>query len=94
MTKLNYSKTNKSDTAFLNDPYWTNPRTGFDKAWHEQTKYQNIRLQKEVDLGIHKDHHWEPVKIDTGPHVGKLICITCNNKFIRWLPKWYFNSNT
>jgi hypothetical protein len=32
MTKFDYNKTNKSDTAILNTPYWTEPKTGFDKA--------------------------------------------------------------
>lgn len=51
MTKFDYSKTNKSDTAFLNDPYWTNPKTGFDKGWHEE------RSKLRQNLGIHETHN-------------------------------------
>jgi hypothetical protein len=88
VTKLDYSKTNKSDTSFLNDPYWTNPKTGFDKAWHEQTKHKNARATKEKQfLGIHVDHELDRVLSESGPHAGKLICKTCNNKFLKWLPK-------
>jgi hypothetical protein len=91
MTKLDYNKTNKSDTAFLNDPYWSNPKTGFDKGWHDQQKAKNERKQRllnqKIDLGTHKDHTLDVIKLESGPHDSKLICITCNNKFIRWLPK-------
>ena len=93
MTKLDYSKTNKSDTAFLNDPYWTDPKKGFDRAWHTEQANKRIREKKlENSLGIHKDHNWEPVKIESGPHVGKAICNTCGGKFIMWLPKNYFTN--
>jgi hypothetical protein len=74
----------------MSSDYWTNPKTGFDKDWHEQNRHKQNQLKKEIDLGIHKDHEWTPVKMETGPHSGKLICITCNNKFIRWLPKEAF----
>ena len=91
MTKLDYNKTNKSDTSFLNDPYWTNPKTGFDKGWHDQQKAKNERKQRllnqKIDLGTHKDHTLDVIKLESGPHDSKLICVTCNNKFIRWLPK-------
>ena len=91
MTKFNYSRTNKSDTAFLNDPYWTNPKTGFDKDWHEQLKHKNNRSAKlKENLGAHQAHDWEAIKLNSGPHVGKAICNTCGGKFIMWLPKNYF----
>lgn len=88
MTKLNYDKTNKNDSAFLNDPYWTKPKTGFDKAWHSQ------RAKLNTSLGVHKDHDWEIVNKSTGPHAGKVICNTCGGKFVSWLPKGYISSNT
>jgi adenine specific DNA methylase Mod len=94
MTKLDYSKTNKSDTAFLNDPYWTNPKTGFDKAWHIAKAQQKTKLESQVKnlkkiLNTHVDHDWQPVKNEKGPHSGKIICNTCNGKFVNWLPKDY-----
>ena len=88
MTKFDYNKTNKSDTAILNTPYWTEPKTGFDKAWHDQR--EKLRQQ----LGIHQDHDWEIVNKPTGPHAGKIICNTCRGKFVNWIPKGYIKSNT
>jgi hypothetical protein len=88
MTKLDYSKTNKSDTAFLNDPYWNNPKTGFDKAWHIEQANKKIRSEKEKKaLGTHVDHELERILAPTGPHAGKIICKTCGNKFVTWLSK-------
>ena len=93
MTKFDYSRTNKSDTAFLNDPYWTNPKNGFDKSWHNQ------RDKLKQNLGIHKEHNWEIINEPTGPHAGKVVCNTCKNKsgksmFVSWLPKGYISPNT
>jgi hypothetical protein len=88
MTKLDYSKTNKSDTGFLNDPYWANPKTGFDQAWHNQRK--KLRQQ----LGIHENHEWEIINKPTGPHAGKIVCNTCGGKFVNWIPKDYILPNT
>ena len=93
MTKLDYNKSNKSDTAFLNDPFWINPRSGFDKAWHTQ------RNNLKQNLGIHKEHDWEIINEPTGPHAGKVVCNTCKSKkgksmFVAWIPKGYILSNT
>lgn len=88
MTKLDYNKTNKSDRAFLNDAYWTNPRTGFDQKWHNQRT--NLRQK----LGTHQDHNWEILNQPTGPHAGKVVCHTCGGKFVMWIPKGYIQSNT
>ena len=91
MTKLDYSKTTKSDTAFLSDPYWTNPKTGFDKGWHDRQAQKDQRKQRllnqHIELGTHSEHDLDIIKLDTGPHAAKLICVSCENKFIRWLPK-------
>jgi hypothetical protein len=89
MTKLKWSRESVNST--LNSEYWSDPINGFDKGWHHnqetRRKGKNNRLLKEIDLGIHKSHQWAAIKCESGPHSGKLICITCNNKFIRWLPK-------
>jgi len=86
MTKLIWDRRNQSST--LNSEYWTNPKTGFDKEWHEQQKSKNVKLEKEKQfLGIHADHELESIHLHSGPHSGKLICKTCNNKFLKWLPK-------
>jgi hypothetical protein len=86
MTKLNWNRPTQS--SVLNSEYYTNPKKGFDSAWHTQKSKLNI------GLGIHLQHDWQAIKSNSGPHEGKAVCITCGNKFIMWLPKGYFNSNT
>ena len=86
MTKLNWDRQDWKST--MNSEYWTNPKTGFDKAWHEQ------RNKLKQNLGIHKTHDWEIVNTPTGPHAGKVICNTCKGKFVSWLPKGYISPNT
>ena len=39
-----------------------------------------------IKLGIHEDHDWEVV-ICASPHAGKIVCKTCGDKFVTWLPK-------
>ena len=86
MTKLDWNRSPRTST--MNSEYWTNPKTGFDKAWHEQQKHKQAKAEKEKQfLGIHLEHELEHIKISSGPHSGKLICKTCNNKFLKWLPK-------
>lgn len=38
---------------------------------------------KKVNKHGHETHELKRVKTDN--HFGKLICITCNNKFVKWL---------
>jgi hypothetical protein len=92
MTKLNWERPNNK-TSVLNTEYYTNPKNGFDKAWHSQ------RDNLKQNLGIHKDHDWEIINEPTGPHAGKVVCNTCKNKkgkgmFVSWLPKGYISPNT
>jgi hypothetical protein len=84
MAKLKWDR--QPPTSIMNSDYWNNPKAGFDKAWHEQRQALNKHL------GTHKDHNWEPIRLESGPHVGKAICNTCNGKFIMWLPKNYFTN--
>jgi len=84
MTRLKWDR--EKQNSIMNSNYWVNPKEGFDKTWHEKKKTLN------KNLGIHKDHKWEPVKLESGPHVGKAICNTCGGKFIMWLPKNYFTN--
>lgn len=86
MTKLKWDRNPRS--SVLNSEYYTNPKKGFDSAWHSQKNKLN------TGLGIHLTHNWQAVKSQSGPHEGKAICNTCGGKFIMWLPKGYFNSNT
>ena len=80
MTKLKWDR--KPVASVLNTDYFTNPKQGFDKKWHKKHN-----LSREIHLGIHQNHEWKPVKLDSGPHAGKIICITCNEKWVAWLPK-------
>ena len=84
MTKINWGR--KPQTSVMNSDYWTNPKSGFDKEWHKQRQSLN------KNLGIHKDHDWSPIKLESGPHGGKAVCNTCSGKFIMWLPKNYFTN--
>ena len=86
MTKLNWDRPDWKST--MNLEYWTNPKTGFDNAWHEQ------RNKLKQNLGIHEAHDWAIINKPTGPHAGKVICNTCNGKFVSWLPKGYISTNT
>jgi hypothetical protein len=92
MTKLNWNR--KPVRSVMNSEYWTNPKKGFDKGWHDRQQAKIERKQRllnqEIDLGIHIDHELDIIKLESGPHESKLICITCKNKFIRWLPKGIF----
>ena len=82
MTKLKWDRQPVGNV--LNSDYYSIPKKGFDKAWH------NKRKQLQNSLGIHKDHEIEFIKKPTGPHAGKAICKTCGNKFVTWLPKGSF----
>ena len=89
MTKLDWNRPGWKTQ--MNSEYWTNPKTGFDKGWHDRQAQKNERKQRllnqKINLGIHEDHDLDVIKLDSGPHAAKLVCIECNNKFIRWLPK-------
>ena len=90
MTKLKWDRQNWASS--MNSEYWTNPKEGFDKHWHQQQKNKSIQAAKEKQsLGEHQDHQTEKLQLQSGPHAGKLICITCNNKFLKWLPKEAFD---
>jgi hypothetical protein len=68
-------------TKFDRD-YWKEPKYGFDTKWHSK----NID-NRQIKLGIHEKHDWQVVKMETGPHAAKIVCRTCKNKFVTWLPK-------
>lgn len=86
MTKLIWDR--KPVKSLLDSDYWNNPKKGFDKAWHQQQENKKAQAENEKQsLGIHANHELERIQLNSGPHSGKLICKTCNNKFIKWLPK-------
>lgn len=86
MTKLKWDR--QKQTSTLNSEYWTDPKKGFDKQWHEQRTFNlNKHIKETQSLGIHANHELERIKLDSGPHFGKLVCKTCNDKFLKWLSK-------
>ena len=91
MANLNWNR--QRNGSILNSDYYKNPKTGFDKEWHEQ------RAKVRQQLGIHKEHDWEIINEPTGPHAGKVVCNSCKNKkgksmFVIWIPKGYILPNT
>jgi hypothetical protein len=90
MTKLKWDRDKWTST--INSEYWTDPRKGFDREWHEQQKHKQAQAAKDKEfLGTHAEHTLEKIQLSTGPHHGKLICKTCDNKFLKWLSKKEFN---
>lgn len=79
MAKINWQR--KTTGSILHSEYYTNPRKGYDKDFWETRE----KLNK--TLGKHKQHNWHTVEGTFGPHKGKLVCKTCNNKFLGWAPK-------
>jgi len=89
MTKLIWDR--GSVRSILDSDYYTDPKQGFDKHWHTQQAHKKSKAEKERQtLGTHANHELERIQLPSGPHSGKLICKTCNNKFIKWLPKSAF----
>lgn len=48
---------------------------------------RNLHYNTEINLGIHENHEWEVVTDVPSPHSGKIICKSCGDKWITWLPK-------
>lgn len=48
---------------------------------HKQNQINNLKL------GTHEKHELDVILQASGPHAGKIICKTCNGKFVTWLPK-------
>lgn len=89
MTKLIWDR--NPVRSILDSEYYTDPKKGFDKNWHIQQAHKKAQAEKErQSLGTHADHDLERIQLTSGPHAGKLICKTCNNKFIKWLSKSEF----
>ena len=80
MAKIDWSRhklVSKLDRDYFNDP-----KKGFDSKWHEKRN-----SKRQIKLGIHEKHNWQVVKLQSGPHTGKIICNDCGGKFVTWLPK-------
>jgi len=84
MTKL--TQENRKDYDNTDHCEWVQTRRQTqDKKW-KLFSLENPK-NKNINLGIHEEHDWHPIKGPFGPHAGKIICNTCGGKFIKWLPK-------
>jgi len=64
----------------IQDPKWQNYSLG-------KTKNRPLSQNTKINLGKHEQHDWQPLKGPFGPHAGKIICKTCKDKWVAWLPK-------
>tara|TARA_R100001530_G_scaffold108818_1_gene76315 strand:- start:170 stop:454 length:285 start_codon:yes stop_codon:yes gene_type:complete len=72
-------------------------RSKYDKIDHyaeavERNKPKQKQIPSYINLGKHENHNWVPIIKATGPHGGKVVCVTCGNKFVTWLPKSFTKS--
>ena len=82
MAKLNWSR--HSYSSIMGSDYYANPKTGFDKAWHQkQAKTPKAKITK---ANKHDKCPVVAVRCESGPHYAKLCCKT-HNKHIQWLSK-------
>lgn len=45
-------------------------------------------LSSQIDLKDHEEHDWQPIISPPGStHAGKIVCNTCNGKWVTWLSK-------
>lgn len=58
------------------------------KAEQAERKAENkIQAINKLNLGKHEKHDLDVILEPSGPHKGKIICKTCNGKFVTWIPK-------
>lgn len=81
MSKLNWNKAAKKDLI---------KNRGYEIV--ESEYQQKVNNKKDfpdyyIDLGIHKKHKRKILNGPFGPHARQLICLTCKNKWLAWLPK-------
>lgn len=64
MSKLNYNRTNPYGYTTMNDLFWTNPKDGFDSAWHanktpkKKTKAHNSTQHGTTTFGKNTLNHF------------------------------------
>lgn len=58
-----------------------------DPKWRNHSLTKSKKQPNHINLGIHESHDWQPLKGPFGPHSGKIICKSCNDKWVAWLPK-------
>lgn len=78
----------------ITDPKWQNYRLNYKKPKKSKPKIKKpenkpnmANKSSNINLGKHETHDWQPMKGPFGPHAGKIICKTCNDKWVAWLAK-------
>jgi hypothetical protein len=87
MAKLNWSR--QATTSVMGSTYYTDPKSGFDKEWHQQNAKKSKPKKTKAKITKAKKHNTCPVvavRCDTGPHYAKLCCRK-HNKHIQWLSR-------
>jgi len=80
MANINYDKKDHQE--------WAKQRNNIqDKKWKSHALTPKKNKKSHIDLGIHEIHEWQPLRGPFGPHAGKIICNTCNGKWVAWLAK-------
>jgi len=84
MAKIDWTKNNRNAKVD-----WYAEAKEENNRWIKKPKSKKLPKNKEINLGIHEKHDWQVIKIDKGPHAGKIICNTCGGKWVTWLPKGF-----
>jgi hypothetical protein len=77
---------NKNDD-FNDQLQYNKIRKNLDDSKWQNYGLKNPKPSKEINLGKHENHDWQPIKGNFGPHTGKIICNSCGGKWVAWLPK-------
>ena len=58
-----------------------------EREYTQKTRKIN-NLSTNINLGIHEKHDWQPIiSPPDATHAGKIICNSCNGKWVIWLSK-------
>lgn len=58
-----------------------------EREYTQQVKKTN-NLTLDIPLNKHEKHDWQPIiSPPDATHAGKIICNTCNGKWVTWLSK-------
>ena len=53
---------------------------------HDYNVAGQVAFANSISTGKHGSHTLDVELTKTGPHAGKIVCVTCN-KFVAWIPK-------
>jgi hypothetical protein len=89
MTKVDWEFHNSYDQI----DHYAHANSNIQRTAWKSHSMKHVPVKKastQINLGIHENHDWQPIKGPFGPHSGKIICNTCSGKWITWLPKGSF----